>query len=201
MREGGMDAAARRDLVNDIQANVDFTVLGASRYMSSSSSFSADQPQCCSVDTDQVVLNFYRTDHTMCPRWHCDQVFLRLLLTYQGPGTQWALTSHTRTPTAAAPRFSVAQWLGSSKTTQTAAAMQPSVDAPQQSDPFDVLVLKGDWFRDVGSGSGGEGEKVRFANAALHRSPEFPVADGEGDGEGLGYRVLLAVDVLLKHEG
>jgi len=36
-----------------------------------------------------VGLRFARLDHAMCPGWHIDRVGIRLICTYQGPGTQW----------------------------------------------------------------------------------------------------------------
>jgi len=36
-----------------------------------------------------VGLRFARVDHAMCPGWHIDRVGLRLICTYEGPGTQW----------------------------------------------------------------------------------------------------------------
>lgn len=30
-----------------------------------------------------------RIDHAMCPKWHVDRVPMRLLCTYEGPGTEW----------------------------------------------------------------------------------------------------------------
>jgi hypothetical protein len=34
-------------------------------------------------------LRFARIGHAMCPGWHVDQVGIRLVCTYRGPGTQW----------------------------------------------------------------------------------------------------------------
>jgi hypothetical protein len=36
-----------------------------------------------------VGLRFTRVDRAMCPGWHVDRVSIRLVCTYQGPGTQW----------------------------------------------------------------------------------------------------------------
>lgn len=36
-----------------------------------------------------VGLRLERLDRAMCPGWHCDRTGIRLLCTYQGPGTEW----------------------------------------------------------------------------------------------------------------
>jgi len=36
-----------------------------------------------------VGLRLARVGHAMCPGWHIDRVGIRLICTYQGPGTQW----------------------------------------------------------------------------------------------------------------
>ena len=36
-----------------------------------------------------VGLRFARVGRAMCPGWHVDRVGIRLVCTYQGPGTQW----------------------------------------------------------------------------------------------------------------
>jgi hypothetical protein len=36
-----------------------------------------------------VGLRLARLDRAMCPGWHVDRVGIRLVCTYQGPGTQW----------------------------------------------------------------------------------------------------------------
>lgn len=41
------------------------------------------------LDCQAVGLRLARIDRAMCPRWHVDRVGIRLLCTYQGPGTQW----------------------------------------------------------------------------------------------------------------
>lgn len=37
----------------------------------------------------EVGLRLARVGHAMCPGWHVDHVGIRLVCTYQGPGTQW----------------------------------------------------------------------------------------------------------------
>jgi hypothetical protein len=36
-----------------------------------------------------VGLRLARVGHAMCPGWHIDRVGIRLICTYEGPGTQW----------------------------------------------------------------------------------------------------------------
>lgn len=36
-----------------------------------------------------VGLRFARMHHAMCPGWHVDRTGMRMICTYQGPGTQW----------------------------------------------------------------------------------------------------------------
>jgi len=38
---------------------------------------------------DEVGLRLARMGHAMCPGWHMDRTGIRLVCTYQGPGTQW----------------------------------------------------------------------------------------------------------------
>lgn len=40
-------------------------------------------------DTDEVGLRLRRLDVPMCPRFHCDQLPVRLVTTYLGPGSEW----------------------------------------------------------------------------------------------------------------
>ncbi|EGV31638.1 protein of unknown function DUF1826 [Thiorhodococcus drewsii AZ1] len=44
---------------------------------------------CDLVECPAVGLRLARVDHAMCPGWHIDRVGMRLICTYQGPGTQW----------------------------------------------------------------------------------------------------------------
>ncbi len=41
------------------------------------------------MDCQAVGLRLTRIGHAMCPGWHVDRVGIRLVCTYQGPGTQW----------------------------------------------------------------------------------------------------------------
>ena len=44
---------------------------------------------CDLVDCDAVGLRVARVSQAMCPGWHIDRVGIRMVCTYQGPGTQW----------------------------------------------------------------------------------------------------------------
>lgn len=44
---------------------------------------------CELVDCDAVGLRVALVNKAMCPGWHIDRLGLRLICTYQGPGTQW----------------------------------------------------------------------------------------------------------------
>ena len=44
---------------------------------------------CELLDCAAAGLRLARLGHAMCPGWHVDRVGIRLVCTYQGPGTQW----------------------------------------------------------------------------------------------------------------
>lgn len=44
---------------------------------------------CELVDCPSVGLRYASLENAMCPRWHVDQVPIRMLCTYTGPGTEW----------------------------------------------------------------------------------------------------------------
>lgn len=44
---------------------------------------------CELLGCSEVGLRLARIGRTMCPGWHVDRVGIRLVCTYQGPGTQW----------------------------------------------------------------------------------------------------------------
>ncbi|MGD2119686.1 MAG: DUF1826 domain-containing protein [Chromatiales bacterium] len=44
---------------------------------------------CELLGCQAVGLRVARLRHAMCPGWHLDQTGMRLVCTYQGPGTQW----------------------------------------------------------------------------------------------------------------
>ena len=44
---------------------------------------------CDLLGCPAVGLRGARIEHAMCPKWHIDRVPIRLLCTYDGPGTEW----------------------------------------------------------------------------------------------------------------
>ena len=44
---------------------------------------------CDLLGCPAVGLRLAQLGHAMCPGWHIDRVGIRLICTYQGPGTQW----------------------------------------------------------------------------------------------------------------
>ena len=44
---------------------------------------------CELIACEAAGLRLARLDHAMCPGWHVDRVGIRLVCTYQGPGTEW----------------------------------------------------------------------------------------------------------------
>jgi len=44
---------------------------------------------CDLLSCPTVGLRGARIDNAMCPKWHIDRVPIRLLCTYEGPGTEW----------------------------------------------------------------------------------------------------------------
>ncbi len=44
---------------------------------------------CDLLGSPAVGLRRARIENAMCPKWHIDRVPIRLLCTYEGPGTEW----------------------------------------------------------------------------------------------------------------
>lgn len=44
---------------------------------------------CELLGSSEVGLRLARVGYAMCPGWHLDRVGIRLVCTYQGPGTEW----------------------------------------------------------------------------------------------------------------
>jgi len=44
---------------------------------------------CELLDCSAVGFRGTRIEHAMCPKWHIDRVPIRMLCTYEGPGTEW----------------------------------------------------------------------------------------------------------------
>lgn len=85
-----------------------------------------------------------------CRKLHADQIGLRLLVTYAGPGTDWAPDEHV--DRRALARYDLGPEVAN-------ALIVPRPEGLRRAHAFDVLVLKGDAWR------GNEG------SGAVHRSP------------------------------
>lgn len=99
---------------------------------------------CDLVGCPAVGLRLARVDHAMCPGWHIDRVGIRLICTYQGPGTQWLEDQDVDRRDLRDLRHA---WMGDAACIQAA--------------PGEVVLLKGAlWPGNEGLG-------------AVHRSPEI----------------------------
>ncbi len=118
----------------------------------------------CLFNCDSVGLRLVPLDKAMCPKLHTDNIPVRLVNTYLGPGSQWLPneSSHIQAPASARSNIK-----------KTAAGLYYNPDDIQQMRSFDVGLLKG---------SAWEGHENM---AALHRSCQVP--QGEK-------RVLLTLD-------
>ena len=103
----------------------------------------------------------------MCPRFHVDQVGLRLLCTYRGPGTEW-LSDLT------ADRAKLGG--GAARLPDDVSGLVRDTAGIGQCAPFDLVLLKGCVW---------PGNERR---GAIHRSPPVPAL--------VAPRVLLAIDSL-----
>ena len=48
------------------------------------------EAMACLFDVDAVGIRMRLLDGAMCPRFHCDNLPVRLVTTYSGPGSEWA---------------------------------------------------------------------------------------------------------------
>lgn len=97
-------------------------------------------------DTDTVGLRLRRLEAAMCPRFHCDNLPVRLVTTYLGPGSEWL------------PEWAVnRQGLGAPRPDKPEIVADPA--AVQRLATGDLALLKG---------SGWVGNEER---AVVHRSP------------------------------
>lgn len=99
------------------------------------------------LDAPAVSASFGLVDHDMCRKFHADFVGIRLLVTYDGPGTEWVPEPALRREGASLP--------------QRITVLDPA--AVQSLQPGQVGLLKGDAW----PGNRGHG--------AVHRSP--PVSE------------------------
>jgi len=120
----------------------------------------------CLFELEKVGIRLMTLNNAMCPRFHVDRVYCRLLTTYGGPGTQWLRDTRLGRP-----------WRD-----MLAAAEQGDKDAQEELgtctesvDCQDVALLKGEaWPDNAGYG-------------LVHRSPQ--VEPGRK-------RLLLTLDIV-----
>jgi len=115
---------------------------------------------------EQVGVRLARLETSMCPRFHVDRVTVRLLITYEGPGTEFVSSDQVdrrRLGHAA---------LGAS---DEGSGLLLSRDCVRAASVFDVVLLKG------------EGWPGNHGLGAVHRSPPTRVA---------APRLVLTLDAL-----
>lgn len=100
-------------------------------------------------ETDTIGLRLRCLESAMCPRFHCDNIPVRLVATYHGPGSEWL------------PEWAVnRQGLGAPHPEKPEIVIDS--DAVQQLQVGDLALLKG---------SGWIGNE---AHGLVHRSPNLP---------------------------
>jgi hypothetical protein len=120
---------------------------------------------CCLFDLEKAGLRLMALDKAMCPRFHADKVFCRLVTTYQGSATQWL--PHNNIDHSKLGHGS------NGKSDEQSGLFRTASDI-QQLELGDVALLKGDaWEGNEGAG-------------LVHRSPAL--IDGE-------QRLLLTLDI------
>lgn len=107
-------------------------------------------------DQKQVGFRFNRLDKAMCPRFHVDNIPVRLVQTLGGPGTEWL-------PEFTLDRSKLGR--GSLGRPDHASGVYQSADAIRYLQAGDIALLKG---------CGWEGNEER---GLVHRSPSVPVGE------------------------
>lgn len=103
------------------------------------------------VCADEMMVSLEGPDEASCPRFHVDQVGIRMLVTYSGPGTEFLLDEHTDRS-----RLGHA---GAGKPDHENGVMRPGAEV-QRVPTYAVVLLKGENW----PGASGFG--------AVHRSPD-----------------------------
>ncbi|WP_373533406.1 DUF1826 domain-containing protein [Vampirovibrio sp.] len=107
------------------------------------------------VDTNQVGIRLLSMNKAMCPGFHVDRVGIRLICTYDGPGTQWLENVH-------ADRSKLG-YIAQGQSDENSGLIRP--DAVIQSlQPYEVGLLKGEAWKSF-DGHDNHG------NGIIHRSP------------------------------
>lgn len=142
-------------LMEEIQRAFPPAIISEQDSCVSASAFYADIHQvldmfCCLFDAKTLGLRFNTLEHAMCPRFHTDNVAIRLITTYYGVATEWL-------PHQVANRAA----LGTAFASQinTAGAITDHDNNIQKLSTGDVALFKGElWV-------GNEGRGI------IHRSP------------------------------
>jgi len=124
-----------------------------------------------------VGLRLDITDRPMCPSFHVDRTGIRLLCTYQGPGTEWvedACIDDEHEHPGSAGSGDVPHAPGSAPVLDRVHRARLGYGRRRVAQPFSLLLLKGSTWQG------------NDALGAIHRSPHH----------GVGRRVLLALDAL-----
>lgn len=152
-------SASTSQLMDEIQRVFPSVLMTANDNCISAAAFYADMHLVLDMfsslfDAHTIGLRMNTLDKAMCPRFHKDNVSVRLVTTYAGPGTEWLSATdaigHTRISgvgTAATPAF----------------IFQPS--AVQTTAAGTVALLKGEMWE------GNEGRGI------VHRSPTVTTAE------------------------
>lgn len=120
----------------------------------------------CLFDLDRVGLRLRTLDNAMCPRFHVDQVPVRLVATYGNRGTEWLADADVdRAQLGVRPRHCADREAG----------LYDDDNAIRQLPAFSVALLKGEAW------SGNEGRGL------VHRSPALAPSER---------RLLLTLDLL-----
>lgn len=119
---------------------------------------------CCLFDCNSFGLRLTPMTQAMCPKFHVDNIQVRLVCTYIGKGTQWL-------PNSVVNREKLGK--GSAGMEDHLSGLYPDNLIIPQLESFDVALLKGEAWHD----EGGKG--------LVHRS--CPMAEGE-------QRMLLTLD-------
>ncbi len=96
----------------------------------------------------QVELRLDVTDQQSCPKFHCDNVFVRLLVTYCGPGTEYI---HVRDPQKIM-RAGLGELVflkGHKHPTYGDEMLHRSPDVPRNKRRFCIAINFDDWLEDI----------------------------------------------------
>lgn len=118
------------------------------------------------TDATHIGLRVEITDTRTCPRFHVDNVALRMLCTYRGPATEWVDSANVDRRLLG---------LGAKGLTDASSGLLRSPEVVRTMQRYDVALMKGErWPQNTGYG-------------AVHRSPAVPAGT---------LRVLVSFDSL-----